>query len=546
MVTTLRDDRTALESRPHKDVLLECFCRNFRCSKSLTPAFISTWRRTKMRARQLMILISIAFVIVQAVSCRSKAPEVNALGDPIKIDTGYISGTVIGDVGKEVRIYRGIPYAAPPVGDLRWKPPQPAAPWPGIRECTAFGKSSPQSTMPFDLSDMPPSEDCLYLNVLTPAKIVSANLPVMVWLHGGGYATGSGSGLFYNLPRLSQKGVVLVTVNMRLGSMGLLAHPLLSKESPKAVSGNYMFFDMIAALQWVQKNVAAFGGNSENVTIFGQSGGGAKVNCLAASHLANGLFQRGICEGGAAGTVMPGEPIKDLEALGQKLFAKLGLNKESNPLKKARALPPDKIIEAETVLAKDLNRRALWDAAIDGQFLADAPANIFRAGKQNAVPIIACANLGELTGPGMILMPFLIPDYVNMLNGVNKAGQKGYACIFDQVPGKWKQEGCVSSHGLELSYLFGDWETFPRSHPSLFYGAIKAAGAKSQDPGLTDADKRVSEKMSAIWTQFARTGNPNVEGLINWPAYESATDQYLYIVDPLQVKSGFSKVAQKK
>jgi para-nitrobenzyl esterase len=402
--------------------------------------------------------------------------------------------------------------------------------------------------VPFDVSDMPQSEDCLYLNVLTPAKIVAANLPVMVWLHGGDYSGGSGSGLFYNLPRLPQRGVVLVTVNMRLGSMGLLAHPLLSRESPKAVSGNYMFFDMIAALQWVQRNIAAFGGNSKNVTIFGESGGGFKVSCLAASPLANGLFQRGICESGVAGTLWPGVPMKDLEAIGEKLFAKLGLDKDPNPLKKARTLPPEKIMAAESVLSKELKKsnEGLWDAAIDGQFLADAPPNIFRAGKQNAVPLITCANLGELTGPGTIVFPFLIPDYVNMLNGVNKAGQKGYACIFDQVPGKWKQEGCVSSHGLELSYLFGDWETFPRSYPSLFYGAIKAAGAKSQDPGITDADKRVSENMAVIWTQFARTGNPNVEGLISWPAYDAATDQYLYIAEPLQVKSGFSKVAQKK
>ncbi len=145
----------------------------------------------------------------------------------------------------------------------------------------------------------------------------------------------------------------------------------------------------------------------------------------------------------------------------------------------------------------------------------------------------------------MILMPYIIPDYVNILNGVNKAGYKGYACIFDQVPGKWKQEGCVSFHASELGYVFGDTENSSRWWPMAYFLA-KASGAKTPAPGFTDADKKVSENMMALWSQFARTGNPNVEGLVAWPAYESTADQYLYIVDPLQVKAGFSKVAQKK
>jgi para-nitrobenzyl esterase len=497
-----------------------------------------------MRTLRFLILLSVAFVFGLAVSCRTQTPEANSLADPIKINTGYISGTVIGDVGKEVRIYRGIPYAAPPVGNLRWKPPQPAAPWTGIRECTAFGKSSPQPTVPMDLSDMPQSEDCLYLNVLTPAKKTSDRLPVMVWLHGGGYEMGSGSSPIFNLPRLPQNGVVLVTINMRLGTMGLLAHPLLSKESPKGVSGNYLFLDMIAALEWVQKNIAVFGGDSKNVTIFGESGGGAKVSCLMASPFAKGLFHKGIFESGAAGGFSPGKPAKDLEALGEKFFAMLGVDKDADPLKAARALPSAKIIEAEASLSKELKTDAMWDLAIDGQFLTDLPANIFREGKQNPAPVITSANLGELTGPGMILMPFIIPDYVNILNGVNKAGQKGYASIFDQVPGKWKQEGCVSFHALELGYVFGNFDNASLWWPTANFLA-KQSGAKTPDPGLTDTDRKVSENVMAIWAQFARTGNPNVEGLVTWPAYESAKDQYLYIAEPLQVKSGFSKIAQK-
>jgi para-nitrobenzyl esterase len=495
--------------------------------------------------RKVLVLLSLALAMALVVSCTNKVAEINAPSDPVKIDTGYVSGSIIGDAGKEVRIYRGIPYAAPPVGDLRWKPPQPAAAWQGIRECTAFGKSSPQPATPIDLSDMPQSEDCLYLNVLTPAKKAFENLPVMVWLHGGGYTMGSGSSPIFNLPRLPQNGVVLVTINMRLGTMGLLAHPLLSKESSKGVSGNYLFLDMIAALEWVQRNIAAFGGNAKNITIFGESGGGAKVSCLMASPLAKGLFHKGIFESGASGGFSPGVSMKKLEETGGKFFAKLGVDKDADPLKAARALPPAKILEAEASLSKELKSEDLWDSAIDGPFLADLPANIFREGKQNPAPVITSANLGELTGSGMILMPYIVRDYVNILNGVNRSGQKGYACIFDQVPSKWKQEGCVAFHALELGYVFGNYDNAALWWPTANFLA-KQSGAKTPDPGLTDADRKVSESMMAMWAQFARTGNPNVQGPVAWPAYEASADQYLYIADPLQVKSGYSKVAQKQ
>ena len=183
--------------------------------------------------------------------------------DPVKTEDGYVSGTVIGEPGKEVRIYRGIPYATPPVGDLRWRPPQPTASWTGIRECTAFSEIAPQS-MIIDsgfIGSMPQSEDCLYLNVLTPAKNTADRQPVMVWLHGGGYDMGNGNDSLINAARLPQHGVVIVNVNMRLNVVGLMAHPLISQESPDGVSGNYLFLDMIAALKWVQKNIAAFGGD---------------------------------------------------------------------------------------------------------------------------------------------------------------------------------------------------------------------------------------------------------------------------------------------
>ncbi|GAJ11312.1 unnamed protein product, partial [marine sediment metagenome] len=247
---------------------------------------------------------------------------------------------------------------APPVGDLRWKPPQPVTPWSETLQCTEFKPIAPQST----LGDLPPfpqlfpsSEDCLHLNVLTPAKKTTDKLPVMVWMHGGGYQLGSASDPLGNTPRLPQHGVVLVNVNMRLNAIGLLSHPLLSRESPKGVSGNYMLWDMLAALQWVQKNIAAFGGDPENVTIFGESGGGAKVANLMASPLAKGLFHRAICESGTSvGLFMPGKPLKELEAMGERFFARLGVDKEKDPLAAARALPWERVVEADSALIREL------------------------------------------------------------------------------------------------------------------------------------------------------------------------------------------------
>jgi para-nitrobenzyl esterase len=281
----------------------------------------------------------------------------------------------------------------------------------------------------------------------------------------------------------------------------------------------------------------------------GRSGGGAKVHCLIASPMAKGLFHRGILESGvSAGQLLPGVSLIELELIGEKFLAKLGVDKDADPLKAARALPTTKIQATGAGFNfKESKPEFLWDAAIDQQFLTDAPADVFRAGKQNPVPVIVSANLGELTGPGLTVTPFLVPEYVNIFNGMNKAGQKGYAYIFDQVPGKWKQEGCISFHGLDLIYVFGA-SPEPGS-PLAKVGSLTAgmAGAKtSAIPGLTDSDRRVSESMMAMLAQFARTGNPNVRGLVTWPAYDSATDQYLYIADPLQVKSGFSKIAQKQ
>jgi para-nitrobenzyl esterase len=466
----------------------------------------------------------------------------------VRTDKGYISGTLIGGPGKEVSIFCGIPYAAPPVGDLRWKPPQPAVPWEGIRECTQFSDISPQTYMPGMSSPFPMSEDCLYLNVVTPARQPDEKLPVMVWMHGGGYSMGCGNDRIWNNYRLPQYGVVMVTLNHRLGPIGLFAHPALSKESPDGVSGNYLFLDLIASLQWVRDNIAAFGGDPNNVTIFGESGGGAKVSIMMSSPLAKGLFHRAICESGTALAILPGKPLAEIENSGKTLFEKLGIDPAVDPLEQARAIPFTQIIEVSQEMGIPISPGSrpsfIWDAAVDGRVLLESPEDMFKSGSCNAVPLIVVANLGELTGPGPLVMPYIIPAYVKMLESVNKQGCNGYACIFDQVPAEWRREGCVSLHSIELPYVFGDWDDSTGWWTSV-YMLAQQVGAKTANPDLGAIDRNVSEAMMGLWASFAKTGRPQARGVPNWPEYSATTDQYLNICDICEVRTGYSEVVEQ-
>ena len=465
--------------------------------------------------------------------------------NPIKTENGYVSGIVMGETDKEVNAYLGIPYAAPPIGDLRWKPPQPAEPWDGTRDCTKFSAISPQTIMPGIPLDFPQSEDCLYLNVVTPASQADEKLPVMVWMHGGGYNMGCGNDGIWNNYRLPQFGVVVVTLNHRLGPIGLLAHPALSKESPEHVSGNYLFLDLIASLEWIQRNIAAFGGDPDNVTIFGESGGGAKVSIMMASPLAKGLFHRAICESGTAAAFFPGKPLAEMEKKGETLFEKLGINPNSNMLEQARSVSSEKIIQAsqsmEAPRAPKAGLEPVWDAVTDGWILPQTPADSFKSGSCNAVPLITVANLGEIIGPGPLVIPWLVSAYIGMLEAVKKQGHNGYAGIFDQVPAGWKKEGCVSVHTIELPYVFGDWDDSTGWWKSV-YSLTQQIGVKTEVPGLDATDKKISEAVMGLWTEFARTGKPQAPGVSDWPTYTNLNDEYLYISETLEVKTGFSEI----
>ena len=467
--------------------------------------------------------------------------------EQVKLDTGFISGIKANKNSKEIHIFRGIPYAAPPVGDLRWKPPQPAASWSGIRECTKFSVQAaqyPDIHASENSQALPSSEDCLFLNVMTPAKKPGDKLPVMVWFHGGGTRYGNGNLPISNSLGLPGKDVVLVTVNSRLGIFGLFAHSLISRESHRGVSGNYLFLDLIASLKWVNKNIAAFGGDPDNVTIIGQSGGGLKVAAVIASPLAKGLIHRAIIQSGGKSF----EPIKlkELEKYGEDFFVRLGVDKKKDPLAEARAIPWEKIAEAEQALNIELGPEyefmGPWSLVQDGWFMPDSIFNLFKTGKRNEIPYLVTADMGELTGPGLVIADTIIADYQTMLEASGNTGSRGYAAIFDRVPDNWRQEGCVAAHGMELHYMFGSldvaeaWEAH--------YGGFALSGAKSYIPAISDVDRNVSEAMLNIWTQFARTGNPSVNGLIEWPPWDKYGDQYLSITDKLEVKSGFSDLAK--
>jgi len=488
-------------------------------------------------------------LILSATSALGDA-KIKLIDDPILTDAGLVSGTTIGTADVAARVYRGIPYAAPPVGDLRWKAPEPVTPWKDIRECTQMGTYAVQFGGPF--TALSQSEDCLYLNVVTPAKNAQDKLPVMVWLHGGGVAFGHGDDIAMNSYRLPSHGAVVVLVNMRLGALGLLAHPWLTAE--QGHSGNYMYEDMLAALKWVQKNIAAFGGDPNNVTIFGQSGGGSKVCSLIASPLSAGLVDRGICQSGAS-TMGVTPTLAAYQAQWEDFFGPDYLDVTS--LEEARAVPWETLVATAGKYLAD--KKIQYSECVDGYFLPDTVTNIYASGKQNRCNILVGANLGELTGSGEVKMPQVIPAYVKMLEGTVTAGMKGYAYIFDQVMAGWKALGVTSCHGTEVGYVFGDYDGTLEWHTGGNYPLAQSTVPGiilPRDPGGDLVDKKVSEATMSMWVAFAKTGNPSVNKVVQWPAWSPGTaydptikrqfrgDQYLYIAEPLEIKSGFSKVGQ--
>jgi para-nitrobenzyl esterase len=324
-----------------------------------------------------------------AAPTRADAADV---GKVVKTKSGQVSGTTVDDGGEKVHIFKGIPYAAPPVGEWRWKAPQPPKSWSGVRDATKWSSQCAQRAGSRMGEPGQISEDCLYLNVVTAAKTTGEKRPVMVFFHGGGLTSGTGNSLTYNNTALPRKGVVVVTVNSRLGPIGYMAHPALSKESGRNASGNYGTLDLIASLRWVKENIAEFGGDPNNVLIFGESGGGTKTLSLISSPLAKGLFHKAIVESGSASASPErGTTLERAHEGGKRIAAKLGLDKAENELAALRAAKWEDIVAA----AGDREVNFAATLAVDGYVLPQSVHETIKTSKHHDVPLIVGANAGE-------------------------------------------------------------------------------------------------------------------------------------------------------
>jgi para-nitrobenzyl esterase len=462
---------------------------------------------------------------------------VNCVGSALsQIQTVQVTGGKLEGVVKDgVASFKGIPFAAPPVGESRWKPPQPVKPWSGVRKADAFGPAPMQNRAASMLMGgwSRVSEDCLYLNVWTPAKRADEKLPVMVWIYGGGFMIGMTSVPVYDGTKLAQKGVVLVSLAYRVGPFGFLAHPELSRESGKG-SGCYGLEDQVAALRWVKENIAQFGGDPSRVTIFGESAGGWSVSLLTVVPAAAGLFQRAIAESGSAMAPSGKEhSLAVAEDSGKKFLGEVG----ATDLKSGRALSADQIQKGvKGFLAQ------FWPV-VDGDVLPGDPYELFEAGKFNDTPILIGFNSDE----GALFVPIwknrqsfedTVSDYFSPKGeSVLKAYPHStpaeiYKSSREIIGDAWmawptrawaKLQSSKGRHPAFV-YYFGHRPT--ASSEGAIHGAELAyvfrnlnAWAGAPSPPLP-VDVALSELMSSYWVNFARSGDPNGAGLPSWPAFD--------------------------
>jgi len=488
------------------------------------------------------VLVPLVLTIACASAASAQVKEADVTG-------GRAAATVTNGISS----FKGIPFAAPPTGALRWKAPQPVKPWTGVKQASAYGPACVQDPTFPKLFGAPLtlSEDCLYLNVWTPAKSATDALPVMVWIYGGGFVGGQTSVPLYDGTRLAEKGVVLVSVAYRLGVFGFFAHPELSRESGKA-SGNYGLQDMIAGLQWVKANIAKFGGDPTRVTIFGESAGGIAVSMLAASPAAKGLFHRAISQSG--GNFAPprlaseggqnAPTLKVAEATGVEFLAKL----KAADIKAARDLPAEKL---QAAVGPGL-QNGFWPV-FDGDVLPGDQYELYRTGRFNDTPVLIGTNSDEgalFAQPGMNAARFasLIKDgYGKQADTVlaayphtsdADAAKAGKDIMRDSLFAwpTWTWAVLQSQKGKGHAYVYYFDHRTPQSPNGANHGSeiafvfrnLIGGGPVGLSGPPRSEDIAMSELMSSYWVNFAKTGDPNGPGLPRWPAFTSSMQNLMF------------------
>lgn len=463
--------------------------------------------------------------------------------------SGSISGV---EMKSGVTSFKGIPYAQPPVGDLRWKEPQPLKKWKGVLVADHFGSRAMQSKKYDDMifrSDKN-SEDCLYLNIWTPKKTDNSKKPVLVYFYGGGFSSGDGSEIRYDGESMAKKGIISITVNYRLGIFGFLAHPELTKESIHQSSGNYGLMDQHAALVWIKKNIEAFGGDAEKITIAGESAGSMSVSAQMASPLSKGLFTGAICQSGSVLGINSTVPLVKAEENGVKFISKIGLKN----IEDLRAIPADKLLE--------ISQGFGFPCAVDGYFFPESPINIFATGKQMDIPLLAGWTSAEISN-GSILENGIVTleNYKNSIKKIygDKADQ-----ILEIFPAKNDEE--VAQIATDLAsdrfIAYSTWKLidlhsktngwpvyrylFSRKRPKFIgtgennfnpLGAVHASDIEYALGNLklndryawTAEDYETSNTMQVFFVNFIKTGNPNGEGLPHWYGLQSSIPKVMTI-----------------
>jgi para-nitrobenzyl esterase len=475
----------------------------------------------------------------------------------VTLESGALEGTHFGSPPNEVA-FLGVPYAAPPIGDLRWKPPQPARHWTGTHKATEFGAPCPQLPARW-LPYIGWNEDCLYLNVWTTQFSTRAKLPVIVYFHGGSNTSGYSQMDPFG-PTLARLGVVVVSANYRLGPLGFLAHPALTAESEHHSSGNYGLLDQLQALEWVRDNIAHFGGDPSRVTVMGQSAGAVDVCLLMASPLAAGLFERAIMESGDCQSTFNKDIRKPIpynsisgsgEQSGEQLANQLGVADGPKALQELRSIPPDEILKSWSH-----HREIHFDAIVDGWVVPEQPSRIYAEGKQAKVEVLIGSNADEATVFGHNDVQ-TIDEYKRYLReDVGRYADQE----FEAYPAL--SDADVARHYLQLQndsfaygaysmaqamtkagqgaylYLFTYAETGTRAHLGAYHGEELKFLSDSfpNDWEHSPAESNLGEAIRTYWTQFAKTGNPNRRGLPNWPAFNLRTDERFEIGCAMRVQ----------